>query len=133
MLSVGENGDNFMARSSGFETLLIDAQELTPREAEVLCLVCSAHSNKSIAQQLAISINTVIHHIDSIRHKLGVEQSALNARLSLLRVAVLRGMVRIGCVLLVCQAAAMDDGALRLRAPVLRAAAGARRVDRCVS
>jgi DNA-binding CsgD family transcriptional regulator len=102
-------------------TEIIDRQDLTPREAEILRLVCVGHSNKSIASLLAISINTTMHHIDHIRHKLDVEQTELNARVRLLRVAVSRGIVRLGCLVLVIGSIAqMDDPALAARARLVR-------------
>jgi DNA-binding CsgD family transcriptional regulator len=104
-----------------FKTEMIDRQNLTPREAEVLQLVCSAHSDKDISRLLTISLNTTIRHIEAIRKKLDVQQSELNARLALLRVAVARGIVRLGCLVLmagaVCQ---MDDQNLIVRARVAR-------------
>jgi DNA-binding NarL/FixJ family response regulator len=92
-------------------TEIVDRQDLTPREAEILRLVCIGHSNKSIARILAISINTTIHHIDHIREKLGVEQAELNARVRLLRVALARGIIRLGCLVLMAGAAMQVDQA----------------------
>ena len=103
------------------EAEIVDPQDLTPREAEILCLVCDGLTNKSIARKLAISINTTIHHIDHIRHKLGVEQNELNARVRLLRVALARGIVKHGCaVLTVGMLANSDDPALAARVRLLR-------------
>jgi hypothetical protein len=103
------------------ETEIIDRQDLTPREAEVLRLVCVGHSNKSIASALAISINTTIHHVDNIRQKLNVEQAELNARVRLLRVAMARGIVRLGCLVVMAGAvAASDDPATAARIRLLR-------------
>lgn len=113
-----------------FKTEIIDRQDLTPREAEILCLVCSAHSNKSIARLLSISINTTIHHIDHIRRKLDVEQTELNARLALLRVAILRGIIRIGCLVIVVNTALVnDDPALAARVRLVRPIVSVRRLD----
>jgi DNA-binding CsgD family transcriptional regulator len=104
-----------------FKTEIIDRQDLTPREAEILRLMCAAHSNKSIARLLSISINTTIHHIDRIRHKLGVEQTELNARLAVLRVAIARGIVRLGCLVIMAGAVtASDDPATAARARLVR-------------
>ena len=46
---------------------------LTGRELEILALLASGQSNKQIAQQLALSSNTVANHIKSILDKLGLE------------------------------------------------------------
>jgi DNA-binding CsgD family transcriptional regulator len=103
------------------ETEIIDRQALTPREAEILRLVCIGHSNKSIARVLAISINTTIHHIDHIRHKLNVEQTELNARVRLLRVALARGIIRLGCLVLIAGSVVqMDDPSLAARVRLVR-------------
>jgi DNA-binding CsgD family transcriptional regulator len=112
-----------------FKTELVDLQDLTPREGEVLQLVCSARSNKAISRELAISINTTIHHIDNIRKKLDVEQTELNARLAVLRVALARGIVRIGCVfILVGVASQVDDPVTKTRGRFMRPSM-ARRVE----
>jgi DNA-binding CsgD family transcriptional regulator len=112
-----------------FKTEVIDPQDLTPREAEILSLVCSAQSNKAIARALSISINTTIHHIDHIRKKLDVEQTEMNARLAVLRVALARGMVRILCVMLMIGAVAQSDNpAVAARVRLVRPSA-ARRFD----
>jgi two-component system, NarL family, nitrate/nitrite response regulator NarL len=49
------------------------ADDLTPREAEVLQLLAEGLPNKQIAQQLGISPNTVKFHINAILSKLDVQ------------------------------------------------------------
>jgi pimeloyl-ACP methyl ester carboxylesterase/DNA-binding CsgD family transcriptional regulator len=49
---------------------------LTGREAEVLTLVASGHSNKEIAQQLSLSVHTVQRHIANIYRKIGARGRA---------------------------------------------------------
>lgn len=46
---------------------------LSPRESEILALVCLGHSNKAIARALNLSENTVKFHLKRIFKKLGVE------------------------------------------------------------
>ena len=47
--------------------------ELTTRERDVLKLVALGHSNKDIADQLFISVHTVISHRKNITEKLGIK------------------------------------------------------------
>ena len=48
-------------------------QELSPRETEVLKLVAKGFMNKEIADQLNISINTVLSHRKNLTAKLGIK------------------------------------------------------------
>jgi two-component system, NarL family, response regulator LiaR len=48
-------------------------QPLSPREREVLQLIACAHSNRQIAQDLAIGEQTVKTHVRSILTKLGLQ------------------------------------------------------------
>jgi DNA-binding NarL/FixJ family response regulator len=45
---------------------------LSPREMEILDLICQGTSNKDIAKRLGISYQTVKNHVTAILHKLGV-------------------------------------------------------------
>ncbi|NIV27991.1 MAG: DNA-binding response regulator [Anaerolineae bacterium] len=47
-------------------------ESLTPREQEVLELVCHGLSNKEVAQRLFLSVRTVENHLANIYGKLGV-------------------------------------------------------------
>ena len=49
---------------------------LTPRELEVLQLICAGHSNKAIAAKLGLSVNTVGVHRANIMSTLGVHKTA---------------------------------------------------------
>jgi RNA polymerase sigma factor (sigma-70 family) len=46
---------------------------LSDRENEVLSLVAKGYSNKEIAQELCISVNTVKNHISNIMKKMNVK------------------------------------------------------------
>lgn len=49
---------------------------LTPRELEVLQLICDGHSNRAIAEKLRLSVNTVAVHRANIMNTLGVHKTA---------------------------------------------------------
>lgn len=49
---------------------------LTPRELEVLQLICNGLSNRTIAARLGLSVNTVAVHRASIMNTLGVHKTA---------------------------------------------------------
>jgi DNA-binding NarL/FixJ family response regulator len=49
---------------------------LTPRELEVLQLICAGMSNRDIAEKLGLSINTVAVHRANIMNALGVHKTA---------------------------------------------------------
>src|SRR5262249_12431003 len=49
---------------------------LTPRELEVLQLICTGHSNRAIATHLRLSANTVAVHRANIMNTLGIHKTA---------------------------------------------------------
>ena len=49
---------------------------LTPRQLEILQLICAGHSNREIAARLELSINTVSVHRANIMDALGVHKAA---------------------------------------------------------
>lgn len=51
-------------------------EQLSPREAEVCQLIKSGLSNKEIAAQLSISVNTVKSHVHNLLKSLSVESRA---------------------------------------------------------
>jgi DNA-binding NarL/FixJ family response regulator len=51
-------------------------RRLTPREAEVLQLICNGLSNRDIAARLELSVNTVAVHRANIMNTLGVHKAA---------------------------------------------------------
>jgi DNA-binding NarL/FixJ family response regulator len=67
--------------------LALAPEPLSPRELEILSLLASGDSNKTIAARLSISVHTVKFHISSILAKLGVasrtEAVALGLRLGI--------------------------------------------------
>lgn len=64
------------------------ADDLTPREVEVLKLVAEGWSSRRIADELVISVNTVDRHRQNLLEKLGVHD-----RVELTRYAIRRGLV----------------------------------------
>ena len=63
--------------------------DLTTREVEVLRLAAQGLSNKEIAEQLYLSVNTVRNHMQRVLNKLGahskLEATAIGARLGIVR------------------------------------------------
>jgi DNA-binding CsgD family transcriptional regulator len=55
------------------------ADRLTPREVEVLRLMAAGRSNQQIADELVISLNTVLHHVSHIFGKIGATNRAAAA------------------------------------------------------
>jgi DNA-binding NarL/FixJ family response regulator len=53
-----------------------DTRALTPREVEVLQLICDGLSNREIAARLELSVNTVAVHRANIMNALGVHKTA---------------------------------------------------------
>ncbi len=51
-------------------------EPLTPREREVLQLICAGHSNQVIAEKLVVTVATVKKHAGNILGKLGVSSRA---------------------------------------------------------
>jgi DNA-binding NarL/FixJ family response regulator len=51
-------------------------RRLTPRELEVLQLICDGLSNREIATRLDLSVNTVAVHRANIMNTLGVHKTA---------------------------------------------------------
>ena len=49
---------------------------LTPRELEVLQLICDGHSNREIAKKLDLSANTIAVHRANIMNALGIHKTA---------------------------------------------------------
>jgi DNA-binding NarL/FixJ family response regulator len=52
------------------------ADALTPREVEVLQLICDGLSNREIAERLKLSVNTVSVHRTNIMSRIGVHKTA---------------------------------------------------------
>jgi DNA-binding NarL/FixJ family response regulator len=64
------------------------ADELTPREQEVVKLVAEAHTNREIAELLHLSEKTVENHRANAMRKLGMRD-----RVELVRYAIRRGLI----------------------------------------
>lgn len=65
-----------------------EPNDLSPRELEVLDLLARGYTNKRLAEELAISENTVKFHVSAILAKLGAE-----SRTEAVTVAARRGMI----------------------------------------
>ena len=85
-LSQGDDPNDFVLRArsdvkSGYD-------RLTDREREVLQLIAEGHANRTIAEQLVISVKTVEAHKAHIMSKLGARN-----RTDLIRYAIRRGII----------------------------------------
>ena len=59
------------------ETLKADrGRALSPRELEVLGMICAGQSNKEIAAELGLSVNTIAVHRANIMNALGIHKTA---------------------------------------------------------
>jgi len=96
---------------------VINTGNLTPRECEVLALLCEGQVDKAIARRLAISLYTAKCHLENIYGKLDVREASINARCAAIASAVARGLVRISstalCVCLMISFVSQDGQALR--------------------
>ncbi|MEO0248153.1 MAG: response regulator transcription factor [candidate division WOR-3 bacterium] len=63
---------------------------LTDREREILKLVAEGHSNQEIADQLFISVKTVLGHREKIMQKLD-----LHSRTDLIKYAIRKGLISV--------------------------------------
>lgn len=69
-----------------------EAFELTPRELQVLELVCKALPDKTIARRLGVTAKTVSTHLEHIYLKMGVRSDHHNARCSVMLLAFEHGL-----------------------------------------
>jgi len=72
----------------------IGADDLTPREVEVLTLIAAGNSNKCVAAKLALSEETVKGHVKNILGKLGARDRTHAATL-----AIARGLIALNASL----------------------------------
>jgi DNA-binding NarL/FixJ family response regulator len=61
---------------SGSDDTVGERHRLTPRELEVLQLICNGLSNRAIAEKLELSVNTVAVHRTNIMNALNVHKTA---------------------------------------------------------
>jgi len=78
-----------MDRSTGVDPVV--AEELTPREREVLTYIAEGYTNREIAETLVISIKTVDRHRENIMQKLN-----LHSRVELVKYAIEKGLITVG-------------------------------------
>jgi two-component system response regulator NreC len=75
------------AEESGVPTI---AEELTPREREVLIAIAEGNTNREIGELLTISVKTVDRHRENIMRKLN-----LHNRVELVRYAIEKGLIAV--------------------------------------
>jgi DNA-binding NarL/FixJ family response regulator len=63
--------------------------DLSPRELEVLELLATGATNKAIAEQLYLSVNTIRNHVQQVLVKLGA-----HSKLEAVSIAVREGIIR---------------------------------------
>jgi len=97
---------------------IIQHDSLSPKETEVLKLLCDGMPDKLIARQLAISIKTVEVHCGHIYQKLQIKTQSVNNRCAAIGEAVARGLVVLSrdvvCVVLMVSALQINDDAARV-------------------
>ena len=68
----------------------VDSYEsLTPREREVLALICEGNTGAAIAGKLSLSVRTVEMHRSNLMSKLG-----LHTQIDIIRYAIKRGLIK---------------------------------------
>jgi DNA-binding CsgD family transcriptional regulator len=60
------------ARPDDLVRILLESYGLTPRETEIVLLICRGHSTKEVAAELLISAHTVRDHVKAVYEKSGV-------------------------------------------------------------
>ena len=80
--------DSYMQRYQSPDSDELRAPKVTPREREIIQLLCEGHSNKETATRLSISVKTVEAHRLNIMRKL-----RLNSLSHLVRYAIREGIV----------------------------------------
>lgn len=80
-LAAAADIDPAASRSQADGTTPLD--RLTPREQQVLALVCEGHSNKSIAREMGLQQATVGYHLGGIFRKLDVSTRTQAATLAM--------------------------------------------------
>jgi DNA-binding CsgD family transcriptional regulator len=68
----GENFAAIMYQPKNFSDIAEPFADLSPREQQVITLVCDGLSNKAIAEKLGVAEGTVKMHLHSIYEQLGV-------------------------------------------------------------
>ncbi len=72
------------------QTSDVDSYEsLTPREREVLALICEGNTGAAIAGKLSLSVRTVEMHRSNLMSKLG-----LHTQIDIIRYAIKRGLIK---------------------------------------
>ncbi|MCK9622220.1 MAG: LuxR C-terminal-related transcriptional regulator [Methylobacter sp.] len=74
---------------------VIDAGDLTAREADVLRCLASGLDDKRIARALAISIKTVSTHCEGIYRKMEVDRQQGNTRILAVTRAIANGVIAV--------------------------------------
>lgn len=76
IINIHDNTDTIIQKINTYISKVSDTKsdnQLSTREIEVLTMVAKGYSNKLIAEQLFISIHTVITHRKNITSKLGIK------------------------------------------------------------
>lgn len=96
---------------------------LTPRQSQILAMMCEGMTDKAIANALGVTARAVEAQIDKMYEKNGLKWSQVNSRTTLIIKAISKGIVKItinSMIFAICLHIAINDNSfLRPRARIV--------------